>query len=273
MYGLGSFGAGVRGENTGGGYGVHGISATSFGVYGQTDGTNTAAVHGRRNGLLSWGQLGTDSAGAFGYFDSKFGRMGGYTFGLYGFGDDNFGVYAEAPNDTGVGIYATGGPNGYAGVFRGNILILSKADGSEIVELGEGLDYSEGFNVSERSKLEPGTVLSIDIDSPGQLRISDVAYDTKVAGIIAGANGLGSGVRLGAGKFDYDVALAGRVYCNVQAGSAPIQPGDLLTTSSLPGYAMKASDRERAGGAILGKAMESLEAGTKGKILVLVTLQ
>jgi len=47
----------------------------------------------------------------------------------------------------------------------------------------------------------------------------------------------------------------------------------LLTTSSTPGYAMKALDRNRAQGAILGKAMERLARGQRGQILVLVTLQ
>jgi hypothetical protein len=36
---------------------------------------------------------------------------------------------------------------------------------------------------------------------------------------------------------------------------------------------MKASDSSRAQGAILGKAMERLEGGESGQILVLVTLQ
>jgi len=36
---------------------------------------------------------------------------------------------------------------------------------------------------------------------------------------------------------------------------------------------MKATDYSRAEGAILGKAMERLEKGQKGLILVLVTLQ
>jgi hypothetical protein len=36
---------------------------------------------------------------------------------------------------------------------------------------------------------------------------------------------------------------------------------------------MKVTDLDSARGAVLGKAMESLEKGTKGKILVLVTLQ
>jgi len=98
-------------------------------------------------------------------------------------------------------------------------------------------------------------------------------YDTKVAGIVAGAKALGYGVRLGSDQFDYDVALAGRVYCNVDATGQGVEPGDMLTTSATPGHAMKSTDVSRAHGAILGKAMETLKKGQKGQILVLVTLQ
>lgn len=99
------------------------------------------------------------------------------------------------------------------------------------------------------------------------------AYDHKVAGIVAGARGQGSGVRLGPEQFDHDVALAGRVYCNVDATYGEVHPGDLLTTSPTPGHAMAVKDTVRAQGAILGKAMEGLSEGQKGQILVLVTLQ
>ena len=68
------------------------------------------------------------------------------------------------------------------------------------------------------------------------------------------------------------VALAGRVYVLADASEGAIEPGDLLTTSALPGHAMKATDLTAAQGAILGKAMTSLEEGT-GLVLVLVTLQ
>ena len=74
-------------------------------------------------------------------------------------------------------------------------------------------------------------------------------------------------------RYDVDVALAGRVYCNVDATDAGIEPGDLLTTSSTPGHAMKVDNFELARGAILGKAMQKLDKGRKGRILVLVTLQ
>ncbi|MBN3035651.1 MAG: hypothetical protein JW861_08700 [Bacteroidales bacterium] len=156
---------------------------------------------------------------------------------------------------------------------RGNVTIRDEASGDIAVELGTGLDYAEGFNVVDKSDIGPGTVLCLDPDHPGHLRISNSCYDRKVAGIVAGANDLSSGISLGSGYHDFNVALAGRVYCNVDATSDGIEIGDLLTTSSLPGYAMKATDGEKAQGAVLGKAMENLPEGRMGQILVLVTLQ
>jgi hypothetical protein len=46
----------------------------------------------------------------------------------------------------------------------------------------------------------------------------------------------------------------------------------MLTTSSVPGHAIKATDRERSHGTILGKAMEPLKEG-RGLVLTLVNLQ
>ena len=160
-----------------------------------------------------------------------------------------------------------------AATLYGNLQIRSSIDDSIIVEVGEGLDYAEGFHVTRKKDVIPGSVLIIDPVNPGKLVLSRKPYDTKVAGIVAGANGLGSGVRLGPGRFDHDVALAGRVYCNVDANYGEVKPGDLLTTSLTTGYAMKVDDFSRAQGAILGKAMQHLAKGQKGQILVLVTLQ
>jgi hypothetical protein len=132
---------------------------------------------------------------------------------------------------------------------------------------------AEGFDVAQADKLLAGSILVIDPDNPGKLMLSTSAYDRRVAGVIAGANGLDSGVKLGAGNFDYNVALTGRVNALVDATDVTIQPGDLLTTSSLRGYAMKAGDLLKSQGAILGKAMQPLAKGQKGLILILVTLQ
>ncbi|MCD6532617.1 MAG: hypothetical protein J7L25_00890 [Deltaproteobacteria bacterium] len=211
-------------------------------------------------------------------YGGKFKSAGRRGIGVYGEAShltpsESYGGMFLAPSGTGVGLYASGGVAGYAAIFRGNVKILSESSGAAIVEIGEGLDYAEGFDVSYPKEIKPGAVMIIDPENPGKLTLSCDPYDTKVAGIVAGANGLGSGVRLGGDKFALDVALAGRVYCNVDATRTEIKVGDLLTTSDIPGYAMKATDYNRAQGAILGKAMEKLGKDKKGQILVLVTLQ
>lgn len=68
------------------------------------------------------------------------------------------------------------------------------------------------------------------------------------------------------------MAMVGRVPTRVSAENGPIQVGDLLVSSSTPGYAMKGTDRSRMLGAVVGKALGSLSSGT-GIMEVLVTLQ
>ena len=178
-------------------------------------------------------------------------------------------MFIESAGNVGIG---TTSPTSRLDV-QGNVTIRDISTGDIAIQLGKGLDYAEGFDVSDDFEIEPGTILCIDTKNPGQLKISENPYDKTVAGIVAGANGLGSGVRLGTNKFDCDVALAGRVYCNTIATTEDIEPGDLLTSSSIPGFAMKVTDFEKAQGAIIGKAMENLKKGERGQILVLVTLQ
>ena len=137
-----------------------------------------------------------------------------------------------------------------------------------------GADIVEGFETGD-DVLEPGTVVVIDERNPGELRASARAYDSRVAGVVSGANGVAPGLRLGQEHVmdgETSVAMTGRVYvrCSVQNGR--IRPGDLLTTSDHAGHAMRASSAERSNGAVLGKAMTSLDAGT-GLVLVLVNLQ
>lgn len=139
-----------------------------------------------------------------------------------------------------------------------------------------GADLSEQFDVSGDSPVEPGMVVSIDPANPGKLAISAEAYDKKVAGIISGAGGVRTGLVMGqAGTLahgEHAVALTGRVWCFADASLGAIAPGDLLTTSSTPGHAMRATDAEHARGAVIGKAMTGLVSG-KGMVLVLVQPQ
>jgi hypothetical protein len=115
----------------------------------------------------------------------------------------------------------------------------------------------------------------IDDQNPGHLKISDRPYDTHVAGVISGANGINPGIQMhqqGILEGGKNVALTGRVYVQADTSNGAIRPGDMLTTSTLPGCAMRVTDHARAAGAILGKAMTGLSQGT-GMVLVLVTLQ
>jgi hypothetical protein len=113
------------------------------------------------------------------------------------------------------------------------------------------------------------------IDDDGGLCPSAGAYDRRVAGVVAGAGDLRPGLVLGRDASTEPrvaVALVGRVYCQVDASFGAIEVGDLLTTSPVPGCAMKAADAARAFGAVLGKSLRPLPRG-RGLIPILVTLQ
>lgn len=136
-----------------------------------------------------------------------------------------------------------------------------------------GADMVEPFESPQA--LEPGTVVSLDPRQPGQVLASDAEYQRRVIGVISGAGGVRPGLCLsqpGVTRGAALVALAGRVYVRCTAESGKIEVGDRLTTSAVPGLAMRVSDDERAQGAVIGKAMSSLSEG-RGLVLVLVNLQ
>ena len=146
-----------------------------------------------------------------------------------------------------------------------------------MLQITGGSDLSEQFDVNALDHvLQPGMVVSIDPDHPGQLRLSTRAYDPTVAGVVSGAGGVKPGMLMGqvgtAADGKHPVALTGRVYCQVDASYGAIRPGNLLTTSDTPGHAMKVTNHAQAQGAIIGKAMTGLESG-KGLVLVLVGLR
>lgn len=144
------------------------------------------------------------------------------------------------------------------------------------LEITGGADIAEPFAVSCTEMVQPGMVMSIDPSNPGHLCIASSAYDKCVAGIVSGAGSVRPGIVLKQENTIADgnhlIALSGRVYCLVDASAGPVMPGDLLTTSGKPGYAMKAADPARTQGAVIGKAMTALENGD-GLVLVLVSLQ
>jgi hypothetical protein len=162
------------------------------------------------------------------------------------------------------------------GANANNYMTLANSGNVSVknITIRGGADVAEPFEFSA-DHIPAGSVVIIDDEQPGKLKLSARAYDTRVAGIVSGANGVNPGISLyqdGVLEGAQNVALTGRVYVLADATKGAIKPGDLLTTSNLPGHAMKVIDHAKAQGAILGKAMSSLSEG-KGMVLVLVTLQ
>jgi len=139
-----------------------------------------------------------------------------------------------------------------------------------------GADFAESVSASEsRDKYEPGDILVIDTNSDRQVSLSSVPYSTLVAGIYSTKPGVIATLHASEDpklKDEIPMAIVGIVPCKVSGENGPISRGDLLVTSSTPGYAMRATDVAKFSGALVGKALQSLSGG-KGKIEVLVTLR
>lgn len=132
-------------------------------------------------------------------------------------------------------------------------------------------DLAEHFETG--GNLEPGDVVEIAPDNPDKTRLSSEAYSSLLLGVISTKPGFVLGVPLNESEQSgttQPVALAGRVPTKVNTENGPIQPGDYLTSSSLPGQAMKATKP----GLILGRALESFDgsSGQTGKITVLINV-
>lgn len=270
------FGAGVHGEGELFQMGVWGTAQQAAGVQGYSqvgDGVSGSTQGGGSSGV--WGGNDTPYAtgtGVTGYANS----LG---TGVYGYSGGGFGVKGKTGIANKAGVYGTTDNAGaYGGWFEntatGGVAIYAPGEVQVgVLTILGGADLAERFETAGRH--EPGTVLVIDPASPGRLKVSDAAYSRCVAGVVSGANALPAGVVLGKDPqpgASEPVALSGRVWVRCDASGGAIHPGDLLTTASRAGFAMRALDPRRATGAILGKAMSSLESGA-GLVLVLVSLQ
>ena len=133
-------------------------------------------------------------------------------------------------------------------------------------------DLAEEFVVATDDEVEPGSLLVLDDDA--NLRLSRKPYDHRLAGVAAGAGANRPAILLNrkAGPDNkVALALAGRVFCKVDASYGAVNVGDLLTSSMTPGYAMKAVDGEAGLGTIVGKALSALANG-RALIPILVTM-
>ncbi len=188
----------------------------------------------------------------------------------------NVGIGTTSPASTlSVGSTSQFQVNG-AGAITAVSMVASGRVTANAYSVTGGTDVAEYFDTKDPN-IKPGMVMSIDPEHPGHLVLASKAYDSLVAGIVSGANGINPGILLQKPGNDTNkslpIALAGRVWVMVDATDNEVKPGDMLTTSSTPGHAMKVMDRNLAEGAYIGKAMTALKKGQKGFVLVLVTLK
>jgi hypothetical protein len=251
--GLGN--SGVLGENinTGnGGNGVSGVSTNGNGLYGQTsaDGVSDPKTLSQFSGVR--GVHLSNGPGVTGF-------AVGTGPGVLAVSVESYGLVAE-------GATAVG-----AARFIGNVVVNGSITTQDVILVGA--DCAEQFDAADAQELEPGTVMVIDQN--GALQESREPYDRKVAGVVSGAGGYKPAIVMDGQPSTARralVAMVGKVYCKVDADYAPIDVGDLLTASSTPGHAMKASDSSRAFGSVIGKALGPLAEG-RGLVPVLVALQ
>ena len=262
-------GAGVMGEAVGSG--VIGKSQTWMGIYGETQSTT--------GGAGVWGEHKANGTGTVGK------SVGGV--GVWGVSETNEGVHAETksatvaaiaafnlnPNGLGAAIFAKKeGTQGHAGFFEGNVWVSGELGVGKDIILANA-DCAEDFNTADAPSIEPGTVMVLGDDE--SLHRSCHSYDKRVVGVVSGAGNYKPGIVLDKQQAQSNrkpIALLGKVYCKVDASYAPIEVGDMLTTSDTPGHAMRATDLLKAFGAVVGKALRPLREG-QGLIPILVALQ
>lgn len=280
-----SDGTAVWGESTTW-VGVYGHSNTGHGVWGESlEGTGTIGighkgpgVHGKSVGV-GHGVLGEHTGNGIGTAGTSVNGVG-----VWGGSETFEAVHAETkspvtaaiaaynlnPDGTGAGIYAKKvgvGDKAVAGFFEGDVVVTGD------IKLLGGNDVAENFSVTNFNSAFPGCVMTFKKD--GSLEVCNKAYDKRAAGVISGAGDYKPGLILGKKETEKDrmpIALMGKVFCMADADFGAIEVGDLLTTSSTTGHAMKASEPYKAFGAVIGKALKSLDFG-KGLIPILVTLQ
>ena len=198
-------------------------------------------------------------------------------YGVYG------SAYASQANSRAYGVYAAAG-NGVPLYVAGKAIITGGVSSGHI---------TDRFINRSGQRLRTGDVVKLkgtpiarfqgennNVPIP-EVTLADQENDNKVIGIVDSEAIPGPEVpdtRIGAddptfiedGGDLYVVILGTYAHCKVDATEAPIEVGDLLTSSNNPGHAKKATDPKL--GSIIGKALEPLEQGT-GYIAVFVNIQ
>jgi hypothetical protein len=271
--------------------GSGGSTSANNPIFGTSGDEGQLAVTGVNSGNVTQGGLaGPDpvfaaKVGAYGLSNSV-GVMGlagvDSATGVYGGGASHAGVPGAGSigvrGETFTGIAVQGqsfDAIGFAGRFIGKVEI----DGGGGLTINNGgdvilADCAEDFQLaSDLPEAAPGTVMVLD--ETGAIRPCNEPYDKCTVGVVSGAGPYRPAIvfdRAESSKGRLPISLVGKVCCMADATFGAIEVGDMLTTSSTIGHAMKAADPTKAYGAVIGKALGRLPEGM-GLIPILVTLQ
>ncbi len=119
----------------------------------------------------------------------------------------------------------------------------------DVLGLGQGADLAEYYYSTDT--LDYGDVVVIDPSGNGDDVVrSTQKYSSGLVGIVATRPGIVLGHRAENG---FPIALTGRVPVKLSYENGPVKAGDYLTSSSIPGYAMRAT----GAGPVIGKALSN----------------
>jgi len=176
-----------------------------------------------------------------------------------------------------------------AGTYHGLYADLRTGDASDVAE----------YIYDSNGDTEAGDVLVADPEKSESVLKSSVPYQSSVIGVVTTDPHMVMGMELVVdeetgepldGVSATRLALTGRVPVKVTEENGPIAPGDLLTSSSTPGHAMKwslkdvneakdfddlkriLSENEQRRNAVIGKALSSSASGN-GTVIVLISVQ
>ncbi|MFN2290686.1 MAG: hypothetical protein ACK2UC_05810 [Anaerolineae bacterium] len=298
VYGRSANGAGVYGQSDGGFAGVYGYSADSTGVTGRTGG-NTTADYGvlGSGGDWTYGVYGYNSGtvGGLGVYGNKEGggsAVSGYNegtgTGTWGYSSNYNGVGGgTARSDSNYGLYTS--DNIYSSNYHttGAMMQVVQNGGSEPLEAGDVVDIAgmgasvgEGLppviQVRKPNEADSTALLGVVASSYAEEWLADPSADPTGASSLDKEIPSSNAGPVAPGEYLL-VVVRGPVQVKV-GGTSIIQPGDLLSSATLAGYAQKAPLVSAEGspaappGSFLGKALEKWEGG-QGRIYVYVGLQ
>jgi len=225
------------------------MTAADLGTFGAETDIDSVSTMQEYNGTLYIGTNETDSGSVYTWTKTT---QNSYAL-RFDSGSTNYGAISF------VGNTQAEGQSGHYGTFNF----------SNAISLETGaFDYAEDYPTMDQS-LDAGDLVSADPQNPENVKIA--LPGEQVLGIVSANPGmrLSSSAQPSNGAVWVPIALAGRVSVKVSTENGPISVGDPLTSSSLPGVAMKATKAGNIVGTALG-AYSSTDPNSISTIIVYI---